>query len=199
MKGKADERGLPRQPAATSNGSAEQKPLNEQQELHAKTLKGDIRDRFLNYLQSSHATYWASLTEAEQKSANIDVLSIADRLVRDAIFIVKSDGHNFLSIRVPEYHVKGDEIAFKGSIDHTRMAVDVLEDCRGQRVLLVPIDPDKYMGERKAFESDKIGTLGIPVPTTGPGTPTPPETMEKLGRGKEGPYGVGDPAEIEGV
>src|SRR5438105_1521398 len=58
--------------------------------IEAETLKGDLRDQFLNFIKYKHPTFWDKLTEGQQKAFIDESALIAGTCVHRSLIIIKS-------------------------------------------------------------------------------------------------------------
>lgn len=151
-------------------------------ELATETLSGDIRDAILTEFKQM-AKPWATMAEHEQERMIWRARSIAEQVVRGSVDLVAKRGLAALPVEVGKITLDGSSC--KGTYecyvtDETLLQIRHLQ---GQRAMFVLASPDAYHGERKAADTDNVGELAIPK--TGPGAPSDPEALAKVGRGKK--------------
>lgn len=145
-----------------------------------KTLRGDIRDAILSEFKTVQKP-WQQMTEWEQGRLIHRARDIADKLVRQSVDIIASNGLPSLPIKVGKFTVDGS--AIKGTFEAYAEdeALLRIRKLSGTRAMFVLASPDAYQGERKEAETDNVGDLAIP--RTGPGAPSDPDALAQVGRG----------------
>lgn len=144
------------------------------------TLSGDIRDVILAEFKSGEKP-WQKMNEDEQDRLIQRASHIAETVVKEAVDIVAAKGLPALPIGVGKVTIDGAEC--KGTFEcyADDDALLRIRHLQGARAMFVLASPDAFHGERKAAEAEVVGDLAIPK--TGPGAPSDPEGIAKVGRG----------------
>lgn len=152
-------------------------------ELNTETLCGDIRDAVLAELRQMPKP-WAQMSEQEQERCIFRARDIADSLVRRSVDLIAERGLPALPIEVGKVTVDGG--ALKGTFECFADDENLLRvrHLQGSRAMFVLASPARYSGERAPAEAENVGDLAMPK--TGPGAPSDPDAMAKLGRGNGG-------------
>lgn len=150
-------------------------------ELQTDTLRGDIRDALLAECRQMQKP-WAQMSEQEQERLIFRARDMADSLVRRSVDLVAERGLPALPIEVGKITVDGG--VCKGAFECYATDENLLRmrHLQGARAMFVLASPDRYSGERAPAEAENVGDLAMPK--TGPGAPSDPNGLAKVGRGK---------------
>jgi hypothetical protein len=153
-------------------------PADPAETMAARTLRGDIRDALLTEFKTTPVA-WSFMKEDEQERVIHRCTEIAEQIVNRAILIAASETVPHVPADVAQFTVKDGlkiQLAAAGTLD----SISALAAHRGAAVLVL-IDPQKYMGQRKSAKPDVVGSLRMPLAPEPPGVcgdELPPEPGE---------------------
>lgn len=133
--------------------SVSEKVSQEEVDLAADTLTGDIRDALLDNIKNMQKP-WQQLTENQQKGVAIAVEDMAKNVVRKAVTIIAKQGRTVIQASLEKITIKDGikaEVALSQFSEHRH----ALCDSQGKAVLIVVADAEEFTGEREAVEIDK--------------------------------------------
>src|SRR5262249_46388813 len=137
--GKAAER--PRQEPNTETQPERRVEFTTDDMLQAKTLKGDVRDRFLATIKALQKP-WSKLSAIEQQAINDDVEFQAGVLVNAALHLIATRGFEYFEAMLGEFKINPKTgIEAKIGLRNTDEALIGLNQRRFQSVLLIAHDP----------------------------------------------------------
>jgi hypothetical protein len=124
----------------------------ETQDLAAETLKGDVRDWYLDRVKQLQKP-WQQMGEAEQRSLIYDAESAAADMVRKAVRILAAEGRKVIVAQLEQVTVK-DGIKAVVTLSKHDACRHELVDAQGKDVLIVVADAGDHMGEKAAAKPD---------------------------------------------
>lgn len=148
-------------------------------EFDTKSLLADVRDAILSEFKAVDKP-WEKQNESEQSRLIQRAEYIAGRLIADVVAIVADKGFSSIPASIDQFTRKdGIKITLKASatVEH----ITQLAEHGMNAVVLVLAEPTKFMGKAKPKETENVGDLAMPK--TGPGAPSDPAALEKIGRG----------------
>lgn len=122
-------------------------------ELGIETLRGDVRDRFLDNVVRQMPC-WTKMSEHEQKVMISRVDDLAARMVRESIKIVAHQGFGHLVVSTGKWTVKDGlklEVGAAGSVDD----ITKLAEHGTKPAVLVLAEPSVFFGQRADAMADK--------------------------------------------
>lgn len=154
---------------------------NEQMDIQAETLKGDIRDSILTEFKHT-AKPWQQMTEDEQQRMIDRSVDISHTVIQRSINIIAERGLPSMTITVGKFTVDAGEL--KGTFEAYASDENLLRvrHLAEQRAIFVLASPEAYQGEKAPAETENVGELALPK--TGPGAPSDPDALKNVGRGK---------------
>ena len=130
-------------------------------ELASETLRGDIRDRLLDWFKAQPKS-WPFLSEREQKDLAAAIDSFSYGLISKAAKIIAAGERPTIVARLVEYKEK-DGVEAKLKLASTGEVVAQLHEACGQDVLIVATGADDFGGQRgePAIDPDQRPLHGI--------------------------------------
>lgn len=118
-------------------------------EIAADTLTGDVRDFILDRLKhEQNKRPWHERSEAEQRETVHAVEAAVQRVVRQAIELLASNGRPTIKATVEQVVIK-EGIKAVLTLPRSSEQRHALADATGFTVLLVVADPANFTGERE--------------------------------------------------
>lgn len=199
--------------AAAAIGVAADRPSDEEPELELegdaahiahmlprfepklKTLKGNMANAIHDFVKQIEKP-WHKMDQYDQDRTVRQIGDLATLFVTGCVNVVAARGFEHYEVKVGTF--TGDrekdlvQVKVVGRLD-----TDFLDALTQDTTCMIVFRNSEsfYSDAKRKPETDKIGSLGIPVPekkaevivvpTSGPGTPTPPEVMDAVGKGPE--------------
>ena len=160
------------------NGKAE----TSEPTFDTETLRGDIRDAILTEFKQLPKP-WQQMNEDEQERVITRATDIAGKVVVGAVDLVAARGLPALPISIAKFEVDGAELKGRYTAYATDENLLRIRHLADRRAMFVMADPEEYLGEKKPAETEVVGDLAMPK--TGPGSPSDPKALEKIGRGAD--------------
>ena len=121
-------------------------------ELASETLRGDIRDRLIDWFKAQPKA-WPFMSEREQKDLADAIDRFSYGLIRSAAKIIAAGERPTIVARLVEYKEK-DGVEAKLKLASTGEVVAQLHEACGQDVLLVATGAEDFNGQRGDPEID---------------------------------------------
>lgn len=121
-------------------------------ELASETLRGDIRDRLLDWFKAQPKA-WPFMSEREQRDLAEAVDSFSYGLIKKTAKIIAAGERPTIIARLVEYKEK-DGVEAKLKLASTGEVVAQLHEACGQDVLLVATGAEDFTGEKAPAEID---------------------------------------------
>lgn len=158
------------------------------------TLKGNICNHLLDVIKVMPKP-WAKMGEIEQRAVIRQLDDIGGSMVTTTVNIVAARGFKHHEVRIGKFTVDREkELVEAKLVSHLESEL-VDSMCEDTSCMIVFRNSEGFYSEAKERkpEPTTIGSLAIPIPerhqngapTSGPGTPTPPEVMDAVGKGLE--------------
>lgn len=122
--------------------------MNEEEliSLASQTLVGDVRDFLLDRVKN-FGKPWVAMTENEQRDQVAQAKDAAERLVREVVHVVASEGRVVITANLEKVTVK-DTIKAELSLPKSDTFRHELIDSQGQAVLIVVAGVASFQGEK---------------------------------------------------
>ena len=154
----------PRKTKTTTDDATERRKaleVDDQTAFAIETLKGDIRDRLLEYIKGLD-TPWSKMTENQQKRCIENVGVFSGSFVLDAVTLIATREFDHIEVKLGDMKISAKGIEMKLTTPGSLEDLETLYRRNNQLLCLVPVAPNEFMGERKPAEPDVIGDLKLP-------------------------------------
>ncbi|WP_193378094.1 hypothetical protein [Sinorhizobium meliloti] len=121
-------------------------------DLASETLSGDLRDVMLTHIRSME-TPWSKMSESQQSNKIYAITNACETIVRRAVSIVASRGHDPVFARIAKFTVK-DEIKAELVAASSVANIEQIAENIGQPVIVIFANPDAFVGQRDEAKAD---------------------------------------------